>query len=104
MPLPEIPVKLISILARNLRESSFFEFFVDDVGRGRVQVRFDGLERVPTTDLHHDSRVHLLLDEKSLREAPAEIVAADVAVPLDARVVCRRLGGSLQDGTDALGR
>jgi hypothetical protein len=61
-----------------LGDTGFLEFLVHYVGAWRGQIRFDGLERRPSTDLHDDSWIHVLVHEKALCEASAEIVARNV--------------------------
>jgi hypothetical protein len=94
-----------SVLASGRRHGSqdidLREGIVDDVlGRG-VQVWLDGLKATPTPDLHHDTRVHLFVDEESLREPAPEVVGADLPEVLDAGLVSSTFGRTLHDGADA---
>jgi hypothetical protein len=59
------------------------------------------LERVPPTDCHHGLWVHLLIDEQSLREAPAEIIRSDVLEVLVASLLGCLLGGPFHHIPDA---
>lgn len=62
------------------------------------------MERIPTADLHHDPRVHLLIDEESLCEPATEIVTRHVEeVIIACRLSCA-LGGAFDHRSDtALG-
>lgn len=55
------------------------EGLVDDLDSLGVQVRFDGLERIPDTDLHDHAWGQVLVDEQSLWEPSPEIVPIDEA-------------------------
>ena len=84
------------IVGQILFKSRFFERIVHDLGRRRVQIRFDRLEGVPAADLHDDAGVHLFIDEEPLREPAPEIVARHVEKVL----VAGRIGCALRRAFD----
>ncbi len=50
------------------------ERVVHHVFRRLIQVRFDSAEGTPAADTHHHARVHALINQQTLCEAPTEIV------------------------------
>jgi hypothetical protein len=55
------------------------KFVVDDSLSRRVQVGFDGLERRPAADLHHDTGAHVFVDQQALGVPAPEVVTGDVS-------------------------
>lgn len=63
------------VTSEALLEAGLLESFVHNFWRRCVQVGLNRLERVPATDLHHHTWIHLFIDEEPLREPAPEIVA-----------------------------
>ena len=61
-------------------EARLLEGVIDDRRRWRIEIGFDRLKAVPTTNLHDDARVHLTIDQQTLGEPPTKIVRGDVSV------------------------
>lgn len=77
-----------------------FESVVDDRGGWGVEVRLDGLEGVPPTDLHHHPGIHVFLHQQPLGESPAKVVGAHVSIVRVPRLLGGGLGRALDCGPD----
>jgi hypothetical protein len=79
----------------------FSKGFIDDLGGRSVKIRFNRLEGVLSTDLHHHSWVHILVDEQTLGKASTQVVTRDMPEIVISSLSSCCLCGSFHSGPNA---
>ena len=77
------------------------EGVVNHVLARRIQVRFDRSEAVPPTDGHHNSGIHLFVDEQALGEPAAKVMTGDLPKVFVAGLLGSSIGRPSDHGSDA---